>query len=505
MYFLYLFNMAFLRKQGASGNYTFDVIYSAFQKLMRRNDVDTCIELAKEFKEYPNALKGRLLYNVAEDICDLNLLISIYDTDADINELIKFIPVCCNHVKCREGLYAFRIACEKELNFEEFNEKDDLLTAMTKLRTKIKTNKVDEVIDYYELYYNCDCLKKIFKYMKENRTFLYSLVVYDKLEYTHEKFTIPNDIKFDINNIKQIKFPKFVFDKHTAIGKRNPETSDYSFFIDNLILSPRHTEEETEIEIEGKRLYKESNKSTGEFLAPIEFKKKKDILNKHKYLQTQLITGRNKPKTYYYDYDDDGKYKFILKGQVSDTDYLRNKLSDSLKADLGLLSQNIRFVGNYMLSDNFINIDPSDYVVKTSKLEKDVKIFNGETYGATKELIDKLNDEECLEWFKCLAFRKIVGTNDTCFRNFLYINHHMITIDDPMLNDYSTEYMFKTKLNETYGKKFENKLNICFDDVVSWLNESIDVIKSATYLSKYNKVRMIKQAKKLLNIDNWKF
>ena len=95
----YTYSMAFLRKVGTSGNYTFDVIYSAFQKLMRRNDVDTCIELAKEFKEYPNTLKGRLLYNVAEDICDIKLLISIYNTEADINELIKFIPVCCNHYR----------------------------------------------------------------------------------------------------------------------------------------------------------------------------------------------------------------------------------------------------------------------------------------------------------------------------------------------------------------------------------------------------------------------
>ena len=199
------------------------------------------------------------------------------------------------------------------------------------------------------------------------------------------------------------------------------------------------------------------------------------------------------------------KYKFIFKGPVSYIDYLRNKLSDELKADLSLLSQNIKYVGNYMLSDNFIDINPSKYVVKTSKLEKNVKIFNGETFGATKELIDKLDNTECLEWFKCLAFRKIIGTNDTCFRNFLYVNHHVITIDDPILNDYSTEYMFKTKLNDTYSKKFSNKLAICFDDIVSWLNESINVIKSATYLSKYNKASMIKQAKKLLDISNWKF
>lgn len=497
--------MAFLRKTGASEKYTFDVIYSAFQKLMRRNDVSRCLELAKEFKQYPNALKGRLLYNVAEDICDINLLIDIYNTEPDLNELIKFVPVCCNHVKCREGLYAFRIACEKELNFDEFENDDDLLTSMIKLRTKMKLNKVDEVIDYYELKFNCDCLKSIFKYMKQNRTFLYSLIVYDKLEYTHEKYKV-EDIETDIDKINPIELPEFVYDKHTSIGKRNPKTSDYSFFINNLILSPRHTKEETEIEKEGKRLYITSNKSTSEFLQPITKKETKiNMLKEHKFLQTQLITGRNKPKTYYYDYDDDKTYKYILKGPITYIDYLSNKLSDMLKSDLGLLHQDIKFVNNYMLSNNFININPKEYVKKSSKLETDVKIFNGETFGATKELIEKMKPEEETEWLKCLAFRKIIGTNDTCFRNFLYVNGRVITIDDPLLNDYGTEYMFKTKLNAKYAELFEEALRNNFDNVKEWLNESEEVIRNANYLSKYNKIPMLKTLKKLKKIENWKF
>ena len=47
----------FLRKYGSSGKYTFDIIYSALQKSLRRNDINLAMQMAYEFKEYPNALK----------------------------------------------------------------------------------------------------------------------------------------------------------------------------------------------------------------------------------------------------------------------------------------------------------------------------------------------------------------------------------------------------------------------------------------------------------------
>ena len=501
----------FLRQVGASGEYTFDVIYSGFQKLMRRNDVKTCLELAKEFKEYPNALKGRLMYNVAEDICDLDLLIAIYNTEADVKKLINFVPPCCNHIKCREGLWAFRIACEKDLNFDELNDNDDLITAMCKLKTKIKANKTDDIIAYYELKYNCNILGKMFKYMKDNRTFLYSLIVYDKLQYTHEKFEV-KALDIDIDKIDKITLPKFVYDRHTSIGKRNPETSDYSFFIDNIVLIPKFGTEESPIEKEAKKLYKESDKSSSDFLKPFTdeelqkyYPKPVDILKCHRYLQTQLITGRNKPKVYYYDIKDDKSYSKVIKGPVNYFDYLRNKYSDLLKKDVGLKSQHLKYAHGYIIANNFIKINPKEYVRKTSKLETDVKIFNGKTYGCNKDTIDKLTEPEKLEWLKCLVFRKIIGTNDSCFRNFLAVNGHVITIDDAIIGDYATEYMFKTKLNPKVAEKFNKALDNNFDEIKKWLLSCRAIIKNSSYLSDNMKQPMLTCLENFMVRKSWKF
>lgn len=65
--------------------------------------------------------------------------------------------------------------------------------------------------------------------------------------------------------------------------------------------------------------------------------------------------------------------------------------------------------------------------------------------------------------------------------------------------------MFKTKLNAKYAELFEEALRNNFDNVKEWLNESEEVIRNANYLSKYNKIPMLKTIKKLKKIDNWKF
>lgn len=348
--------------------------------------------------------------------------------------------------------------------------------------------------------------------MKENRCFLYSLIVYDKLAYTHEKFELkPLDV--DIDTINKITLPDYVYDKHTAQGNRNKETAHYKFFIDNIVLIPRYGDKETDIEIEGKRLYTEYNKPTKAFLDPLP----NDIVLKHypppdtkllethKYLQTQLITGRNKPKVYYWDYKDDGTYSKVIKGPINRYDYMRNKLTDMLKKDIGLKCQHLKYSNGWMIANNFIKINPNEYIKKTSKLETNVNIFSGQTHGCTKDTIDALTELGKLEWLKCLTFRKFAGTNDTCFRNFLNVNGHVYTIDDPLLGDYTTEYMFKTKLNPAIASKFMKAIDEHFDELTAWLTECENKIKSATYLTKYQKRPMITKIRELQNKQNWRF
>ena len=67
----------FLKKKGLSGKYQLYVIYLSLQKFMRRNELENALEMWKEFKEYINALKKRLIYCSVEDWPDMNLFISL--------------------------------------------------------------------------------------------------------------------------------------------------------------------------------------------------------------------------------------------------------------------------------------------------------------------------------------------------------------------------------------------------------------------------------------------
>ena len=123
----------FLRRTGASGRFTFDVIYSCLQKSMRRGDETLAIEMGYEFREYPNALKKRLLQNCSEDCPDFNLMTEIYDTNSNLNDLMKFIPIVCRHIKCRDGLWLTRLAAEQPLLMENIFQSNQYWKVMIKI------------------------------------------------------------------------------------------------------------------------------------------------------------------------------------------------------------------------------------------------------------------------------------------------------------------------------------------------------------------------------------
>jgi hypothetical protein len=104
--------MAFLRKTGSFRKIPFAIVYSGLQKGLRGNLLTLAIEMAREFEEYPNALKKRLIQNVAEDCCDWELIMRIFNTPSNFNELIQFVPEICSHVKCRDATFGFRVAVE---------------------------------------------------------------------------------------------------------------------------------------------------------------------------------------------------------------------------------------------------------------------------------------------------------------------------------------------------------------------------------------------------------
>ena len=261
----------------------------------------------------------------------------------------------------------------------------------------------------------------------------------------------------------ELKLPKYVYDKHTACAPESQRS--YTFFIDNIILKPRMPK--TELELKGEELYKTTNKACSNYISKLKYTAG-DIytinLDNYDLIQTQLITGRYKPRTWFCKLKSSATWNksYVLKGPVKD-DYIEQiLLTEKIKKLLGLTSVNAKVVAYhdqyYLIMKNLIPINPSEQIIKSSKLETNVSIYNGPTYVLSSKEFSTYEPSIQLEVIKCLWFRKLIGTNDTCDRNIIVHNNTVASIDDPAILE-PTDYMFKKPItNTTIKKAYENTI-----------------------------------------------
>jgi hypothetical protein len=186
--------MAFLRKTGSFRHIPFAIVYSGLQKGLRGNLLTLAIEMAREFEEYPNALKKRLIQNVAEDCCDWELITRIFNTEPIFDELIKFVPEICAHVKCRDATFGFRVAVEFPDSVLVQNGKnvmikpslnDSLLELLIKEKTAAKYNKLDDFgkfmkgLIFKKYNFKID-FHKVYMFSSKNRSIVDSTIAYLK-------------------------------------------------------------------------------------------------------------------------------------------------------------------------------------------------------------------------------------------------------------------------------------------------------------------------------------
>ena len=498
----------FLRKLGKSGRFTFDIIYSSLQKSLRRGDEELAIEMGYEFIDYPNALKKRLIQNCTEDCPNLNLIWDIYNTKPEMELLMAWIPVICKHTKCRDGIYGMRVACEMDFLFDSPKVgDDDLLTLLRKCYTYVCKGREDEFIKCFQPFYSNFKLKNMYNFINKHITFLYTLCVWSCVDYMHENyyvglFKMDAEKKWDIN----LQLPFYVYDKH--VGSSPPQNKSYSFFIDNCVIYPRHGGESI-LEQRGKRLYKESNKGVSSMIRPVV---ECDTLNEENTLliQVQLITAKYKPRVYFCSINNGKMFDYVLKGPFKRKEDMEPQLlSDNIKCELLTYAPyDSRIVSYkkdiYLLSINLIPVTKNKVEIKSSKLESDAPIYSGEKFMFDHEKLDKLTTGEKENLLEILAFRKLIGTNDTCSRNIIYYDKLFYSIDDPVLLT-QTDFIFKKPLCDQLKEKYEQILRENFSYVKTMLKKWDKVIYYSENIPNNVKIFMRLRIVDLLHKNNWVF
>lgn len=490
----------FLKKHGKSGRYTFDVIYSCLQKSLRRGDIVLSLEMAYEFEpDYVNALKSRLIQNCTEDCPDLKLINDIYNCPKDMESLVSYIPVICNHMKCRDGQYGLRLVCDNDWNMNiptimKFKNGKQMLYLHKKPATLLELLAIEwfhicskteeDFINYFQPLYPDIKLKSIYNACGKPITFLSMLCVYTTIDYIHEEYTVPTGVYnpsyvFDTS----LELPKYVYDKHVHNSPASQKT--YDFFIDNCVIRPRMPP--SDIETAGKDVYKRTNKGVGDSIRPV-MRCKTIAKTSLRLIQTQLITSKHKPRVFYCSTDDGNTFDTVIKGPYKhEHDISALLLSDRLKNEL--LIPAIKYKSRAVNIDNqiyfsqncFIPIEATSTTVASSKLESDVTIYTGPKYFYDHGYVTSLGWDGELQLLRSLLFRKIIGTNDTCCRNLIYVGLNIYSIDDPVLLQ-TTSMMFKTNVPAVYKDDYDKLVKYHWDEIVETLDDWYKKIPELDYL-----------------------
>ena len=157
----------------------------------------------------------------------------------------------------------------------------------------------------------------------------------------------------------------------------------------------------------------------------------------------------------------------------------------------------------YFITINLIPIDKNLTTVKSSKIETNSTVYDGNKYFFNHQIVESLSNSEAIELLKILAFRKIIGNDDTCIRNIIYVDKHIYSIDDAVMLR-KTPYIFIMNLIRhkcAYQKiVFKN-----FDIISDFLSQWQEIVKNADDIPDNVKSFIFSQISNLQVLGNWVF
>ena len=161
--------------------------------------------------------------------------------------------------------------------------------------------------------------------------------------------------------------------------------------------------------------------------------------------------------------------------------------SEKIKKALGLNQLNVEFVNifgeNWMKMDCLLDYDYDKKELKSSKLEDNVYIYNGDNCNIN---FDDISEENFMEIFRNYLFRLVVGANDHCCRNFITDGNIVYSIDDHCLDrDFEDMNIKMKKDNKT---RWDSYIIIYKNDILRILNMWKHVFKCDSMLKRIDKL-----------------
>jgi len=398
----------------------------------------------------------------------------------------------------------------------------------------LATKKPEQIFDELEPLFTNVCtlksMKSLFKYCNNTPLLWLVLILQSTRPEFRSKTSVEEVGRVEIPSLLEI--PDWAYDKHTSVGKKMKRGYQHFFEVSLVMLPRRYGTAEEPYEAEAKALYLSNELKTSQVLSS--FKRKSvcfckandsdvkdqstsfhnsddlDSLNKAKrvkveefhqisesqtteVLQAQCITSKGKPKVLFFRDNSLSSEIFVAKGPCPPSVLVQNLASQRLKVLLGLphifMEKRVMDAehppllgqqpGWYLVSE-LAGIEKKEFSfdnfqLRTTKLEENVRISTNSICHWKDEFLLEGSRELIVSCLLALAFRKCIGTNDTCARNLLIVDASVLSIDDPALFS-STPFIWKKVVNGKLSKQFKEVLSHYWEDVRKELGQWIEKI-----------------------------
>lgn len=412
--------MAFLRKP-CRDNLTMGVVYSCFQKCIRRGLLEESIYYGTVIFEdgTPNALRKRLCLITLEDTCRLDVACDMMN--AQDNELLDYVQILVHLKKTHISAWAQRLVLENLLFKGTIELTEELLKIeeLMVLMLDKKNKQIRDLLNAQRKGYG-----KLYTFTNKSRLVLSSYILSERKEL---QYTIDSRIR-DVDGRKFDTIPFWVFDKHVSGGVKG-----YEFFIKEGLKSVNtlYDFEKEDYRVMCVEIYLRSEVKSGKVVEELQKETFEGFEGYTNVIQIQLLTRRNHPKVYFATDVINGQ-KLVIKGPLTTTEVKTISWSEGLKRTLGENELNFKIVTiggkQYMITDSIVDYETCTSEWKESKLECS-RIYTGKKAEFSWDVL--CNCTHIWGFVKAYLLKLLLGANDFASRNFIIdSNNKVYSVDD---------------------------------------------------------------------------
>jgi len=202
--------------------------------------------------------------------------------------------------------------------------------------------------------------------------------------------------------------------------------------------------------------------------------------------------------------------KIVVKGPMKEQELKNQMLTERIRKICYMPSTGMRiYQDKFIVSRSLYEFDLTQTYLRSTEFEDDIPLLLVRPEMWKDDYLDDPKAQSLvIDMFLTLAFRRAVGSNDTCDRNLVVADDHVYSVDDAYVRELDlAKHLWKKPKNPKIAAKFYAALDRHWTHVESGIEDWIGMlsIEDPTSDIYWLVKKMIERSTYFLTKSNWKF